>query len=462
MWINRAFHWGLFALAIIWLAGLFFVQSARQESTTTSSETRSEPGIALPESLNVLLVGIDKRYGASKQHCDAIHMLHIDTVGETIEIVNVPRGTRVEFKPPKDWAPEAELLALARAQLQAEREAMNVSEMIQDEDQILPELVEGQPNTLDDAQDLQPSDDDPLFDPVYARAWHIEQYVSNVCKYYDFETFVPHIERITGLKADYTVRLGFSETQALLRVLKFDPAPTLQFLRHRKTFPLGDVQRSHNQAIFIKDILTTRSDLALRVPGLARGALFSLLQTDMPYDLSEALLAWLQKSAINGDASRVTNRTAPAWGSLEDIHVSEETVAAVLGERLEHLARLQPGFTVQDVQPEIHRLITQSLGRAYRFLQDGEAQSALDALSPLQESRLYLQVEDAQDRQRFMVVLSVLDAWARLKTGEGTSVDIFARRAQDILLTEPDAEENAALIGELLKKVDALFGRVSI
>lgn len=463
MWINRAFHWGLFGLAIVWLAGLFFVQSIRRELNTASSETRSEPGMALPESLNVLIVGIDKRYGASKQHCDAIHMLHIDTVGETIEIVNVPRGTRVEFKPPEDWEPEAELLELARAQLQSEREVMQgLGDMILDGDPIFPELVEGRPETFDDVQDGRPSDNALLADPVYARAWHIEQYVSNVCKYYDFETFVPHIERITGLKADYTVRLGFSETQALLRVLKFDPVTTLQFLRHRKTFLLGDIQRSHNQAIFIKDILTTRSDLALRVPGLARGALFSLLQTDMPYDLSEALLAWLQKSAINGDATRVANRTAPAWGSLEDIHVSEETVVAVLGERLEHLARLQPGFTVQNVQPEIHRLITQSLGRAYRFLQDGEAQSALDALAPLQESRLYLQVEDAQDRQRFMVVLSVLDAWARLKTGEGTSAGAFTRRTQDIFLTEPDAEENAALIGELLEKVDALFGGVSI
>lgn len=459
MWINRAFHWGLFALAIVWLAGLFFVQSARRESNTASSETRPEQEQALPETLNVLMVGIDKRFGATKQHCDAIHMLHIDTVGETIEIVNVPRGTRVAFQPPKDWEPEAELLALARAQL---------AEEVKSEKQIEnPEVNLDAP--IDEPQEEAPTyderrtDNDFFADPVYARAWHIEQYVANVCKYYDFETFVPYIERITGLKADYTIRLGFSETQAMLRVLKFDPASTLQFLRHRKTFPLGDVQRSYNQAIFIKDVLTTRSDLALRVPKPARGALFHLLQTDMPYDLGDALLVWLSQSAINGDASRVTNRMAPAWGGLEEIHVSEETVAVVLDERLEHLARLQPGFAVQEVQPQVHQIVMAPMGRAYRALQDDDAQIALDVLSPVQTSRLWLQIEDARERQRVMVVISILDVWAHLERGDGALVaSAFAEDMHGILLSESDAELYAAEVGELLKKVDALFSRVSI
>lgn len=459
MWINRVFHWGLFALAIVWLAGLFFVQSARREANTVSSETRSEQEQALPETLNVLLVGIDKRYGATKQHCDAIHMLHIDTVGETIEIVNVPRGTRVAFQPPKDWVPEPELLELARAQL---AEEVKSEEQIENPE-VNPDAPIDEPQEEAATYDERRTNNDLFADPVYARVWHIEQYVANVCKYYDFETFVPYIERITGLKADYTVRLGFSETQALLRVLKFDPSTTLQFLRHRKTLPLGDVQRSYNQAIFIKDILSTRSDLALRVPKSARGALFHLLQTDMPYDLGDALLVWLSESAINGDASRVANRTAPAWGRLEEMHVSEETVAVALDERLEHLTRLQPGFAAQDVQPQVHQVVTASMGRAYRALQDGDAQTALDALSPVQTSHLWLQMEDARDRQRVMVVLSVLDVWAHLERGDGALVaSAFAEDIHGILLSESDAELYAAEVGELLEKVDALFKRTAI
>ena len=458
MWMNRAFHWVLFVFALVILMGVWAMRPLKNAPSLSDTSKDITATVALPETLNVLFVGIDRRHGARRQHCDAIHLLHIDTAAETIEIVNVPRGTRVEFDPPKDWKPEKELLDLARAQLVTEDAE---KKQVENPDAALDAPFGESPGeALTFSEGKTPND--PLADPVYARAWQIEQYVSNVCKYYDFETFVPYIERITGLKADYTVRIGFSETQAILRVLKFDPVTTLQFLRHRKTFPGGDVQRSYNQAIFVKDVLVTRSDLTLRVPKPARGALFHLLQTDMPYELAERLLKWLQESAINGDAARVTNRTAPPWGKLEEMHVSEETVESVLDVRLEHLARLQPGFEVQDVQPEIHRALMQSLGRAFRHLQDGDGKSARDTLAPLQESRLWLQVEDVQSRQRAMVVLAILDAWARMEDGEGISAGAFARDMHDILLIEPNAEVNIADIGALLRKIDALFGRESI
>ncbi|OGL83258.1 hypothetical protein A3B32_03715 [Candidatus Uhrbacteria bacterium RIFCSPLOWO2_01_FULL_53_9] len=431
------------AVAIMAIVG--FV-TARPKPSTDKASLPVEERVELPSTLNILVVGIDKRYLAAKQHCDAIHMVHIDTVSETIEIVNVPRGTRVEFKHPEDWEPEPELLELARAQLALEADGDKDAEQTNEEaDGVFPDILS------------EPED------PVLARAWNIEQYVANICKYYDFETFVPHIERITGYKADYAVRVGFSEAQAFLRVLRFDPGETLQFLRHRKTYPLGDIQRSYNQAIFIKDVIVTRSDQALRFPKPARAALFRLLQTDMPFQLADALLVWVNESAMSGDAARVSNRTAPSWGTLEEIHVTESTVGEVLNERLEHLRRLQPDFAVQDLQAQIHADILRSMGQAYRAIQDGDGDQALAQLQPLQESHLWLQMTDEKARQRMTVVLAMLDGMAHLQSGSSQKeTRAFAQDALELLYLEVNGEAEAAKIRLFLDKIDSLYSTGAI
>ncbi|MBI2476837.1 hypothetical protein HYV72_01555 [Candidatus Uhrbacteria bacterium] len=262
----------------------------------------------------------------------------MDTSENRSELVNIPRGTRVNIAMPNGWIPEPELLELARKQLAEEARVRALQELTLGE-QLL--LVDQQPVA---AQAV-------TSDPAVARAWGIEQYIANICKYIDFETFVRHAEFFSGYDADYTVRVGFSETQTLLRALDFDPVATLQFLRHRKTYPLGDVQRSYNQAVFIHDLLLERADDVARMPKPVRRALFSLLKTDMSFDMAEQLLAWYGSSGIAENPSRIVQRTVPSGTpKAQTIHVDEQAVVKQVDALLLNLKKYEPNFVVSDVE----------------------------------------------------------------------------------------------------------------
>ncbi len=417
--------------------------------------------VQLPDQVNVLVVGIDQRYKAEKKHCDAIHLLHFDVLNETIELVNVPRGTRINFAMPEDWGPEPALFELARERLNAEAKATMFEEWrianpelkIEDVnvtfEDLIPKAVEG--------EDVEPPPAPEVL--IVRKAWEIEQYVSNICKYVDFETFVATINELTGLEADYTVRVGFSETQALLRVLDFNPTTTLQFLRHRKSYGLGDNQRSYNQSVFIGDALLTRTDEVSRVPKPARRALYSLVQTDMPFATAESLLSWLGGSKIPGNADRITHRTEPKWTpKAQEIHYDPELAEKQVGELLEKLGSLQPGFEVSDIQPTVRGYIDEGLVAGYRHIDQGEFEEAALAIQPIKDTHIWFQLEDDDERQKVVSRLALMDAWIRVHADvEAHLITDFADGLAELLALEEGGEDEAQEIWDLTSKINALY-----
>ena len=80
-----------------------------------------------------------------------------------------------------------------------------------------------------------------------------DYYVSNACGLVSLEYGVKQMEYILGKKADYIMVVGFSEVMGILKYLDLPTTPTLQWLRHRQGYAIGEPQRAHNHSTFLKN-----------------------------------------------------------------------------------------------------------------------------------------------------------------------------------------------------------------
>jgi len=92
--------------------------------------------------------------------------------------------------------------------------------------------------------------------PIGKGTTSTDYYVSNACGLVGLEYGIEQIEKILGQKADYLVVVGFSETLGILRNLKLPTTATLQWLRQRHVYQIGEPQRAHNHSVFLKYLLT--------------------------------------------------------------------------------------------------------------------------------------------------------------------------------------------------------------
>jgi hypothetical protein len=115
--------------------------------------------------------------------------------------------------------------------------------------------------------------------------------------------FMKRVEEIVGRGAiRYYVEVGFSQVMGILELLGYkDPAQTLKFLRARKTLRGGDIQRSHNQAVFMRQSLISKFDLLTGTSGellLAAGLQF--VNTNLTKEFCQGLIYKLRDVGFPG------------------------------------------------------------------------------------------------------------------------------------------------------------------
>lgn len=171
--------------------------------------------------INILTLGLDSRKEGAEQHCDAIHLVTLNTNDWTILITSVPRGTYSPLPPGREYL-------------------------------------------------------------------STDYYLANACGFGGLDYGVKQIERVLGVKADYVVTVGFSQAQGIFRVLDLPATETLQWLRHRQSYQIGDPQRSQNQATFMKDIaVRLLSGEGISVPMMY--ILYSLTDSELDFATAKAL-----------------------------------------------------------------------------------------------------------------------------------------------------------------------------
>lgn len=135
-------------------------------------------------------------------------------------------------------------------------------------------------------------------------------YLSNNCHINGIEDTISKIEKITNLKIDAYTTVGFSQVLGILRTLDIPTTQTLQFLRNRR-YAIGDNQRSHNQAIFLKDMLLSYFDYFYRLPKNFRHTVYRLTDTNLDYNTADYLIEEFAKQKSYLDSDKIILVTKP-------------------------------------------------------------------------------------------------------------------------------------------------------
>ncbi len=218
-----------------------------------------------------------------------------------------------------------------------------------------------------------------------------ELYIANACYYEGLEYGINEIEKVIGVQADYVATVGFSQAMGVFRVLDLPAAETLQWLRHRHSYAIGEPQRASNQAVFIKDMIVSQlgrftSDLMLPIEYI----LYSFVNTEMPFGTAHALLHAAAESNLDERPDDIALVMKPYYETAEihfDVENAEEQIAA-LYEYIETLLTEEDfsGISTEDVQTQLVDMLEIAL--------------ALDEFDEqLFDAQLWLQIEGDDKRE---------------------------------------------------------------
>jgi len=202
-----------------------------------------------------------------------------------------------------------------------------------------------------------------------------DYYVSNACGLGGLEYGIKQIEKILGQKADYIVVVGFSETFGILRTLDLPTTETLQWLRQRQGYAVGEPQRAHNHSTFLKETLTkyipkekNKFDRPLQY------IVYKMVQTDLSFDEAEAIADALRTMDLDKHPERIELAMRPAH-PVKDIPFDPQ-----------HL-NLRPG---KDTKESIQKQLLTSIE---------QKKKDKSFITWAFENDLWLQVEDDQKRE---------------------------------------------------------------
>lgn len=202
-----------------------------------------------------------------------------------------------------------------------------------------------------------------------------DYYVSNACGLGGLDYGIKQIEKILGQKADYIVVVGFSETLGILRTLNLPTTETLQWLRTRHVYAIGEPQRAHNHSTFLKQVMTkyipkekTKLDTPLQY------IVYKIVQTDLTFDEAVVIGDALRAMDLEHNPDKITLSMRPSH-PVQDIPYDPE-----------HL-NIKPGVDTQEsIQKKLFDTIAQK---------KNDKEFIMWAF----DNDLWLQVDDAQKRE---------------------------------------------------------------
>jgi hypothetical protein len=219
-----------------------------------------------------------------------------------------------------------------------------------------------------------------------------DYYLANACFYKGIDYGARQIAYVTGKQPDYIATVGFSGAQGILRLFQLPPSSTLQWLRHRRSYAIGEPQRTHNQALFMKDLIINHTDRfrsVLSVPMLF--AAYQTIDTDMPYGLFKTLALAYTAEDIDKRPDDIRLAMRPYYETV-DIHYSEEQVEADLEKWLE---AIKPYTTEEDFSGKsLAEFQEELIGYIQGALKDEEE------VMRIYEERLWLQIDDKTSREQ--------------------------------------------------------------
>lgn len=201
-----------------------------------------------------------------------------------------------------------------------------------------------------------------------------EYYIANACGYGGLSYGIEQIEKILGQKADYVVVVGFSETLGIFRNLKLPTVETLQWLRRRKDYAVGEPQRARNHSTFLKQLMIQYIPMEKSIFDTEfRRIIYKRVQTDLSFEKANALIDALAEMDFEHHEDRIHLAMKPAY-MVQDIPYNPE-----------HLD-VQATETIEDIQKKLVTVIDQK-------------KENKEFVTWAFENDIWLQIEDPETRE---------------------------------------------------------------
>lgn len=243
-------------------------------------------------------------------------------------------------------------------------------------------------------------------------------FMANVRALRGRKTFMGAVADLAGKKRiDYYVEVTFSQVMGVLELLGYkDPATALQFLRHRKTYRLGDVQRSYNQGKFIMTQASRRGDLLTGAKGnlLIRMGL-GMVDTDLDLETVQALIYTLKKhDALDAEHFRVELLPHAAYSALEDVETPEPNdVGEVVNKLVHRTGDMIDDLGRYDPYPKLQEIVSKAESQR-------KPKGVLAVIQPIYEQKAWLQLQERPRRReiRNRVERLLVNAYSALNQPE--------------------------------------------
>ena len=216
-----------------------------------------------------------------------------------------------------------------------------------------------------------------------------DYYLANACGFGGLEYGIAQIQKITGVKPDYVATVGFSQALGIFRTIGLPTTETLQWLRHRQSYAIGDPQRSQNQATFMKDTaLQLLSGDGISTPLLY--LLYTFVDTNLSFDQIHALYLAYLASDIGENPDRITFDMKPYY-KTEIYHFdslnAEEQISSIL-------AMLEGRLSSEDLS---HKSLSEIQEALEKYLYDMLGNE--ESIAHVYGEQLWRQVEDESVRE---------------------------------------------------------------
>ena len=268
-----------------------------------------------------------------------------------------------------------------------------------------------------------------------------EYYLANTCSYEGLDYGIKQMEKIIGRRADYYATVNFSQVIGIMRMLDLPTTESLQWLRHRQSYAIGDPQRSHNQAVFMKDLILSQlhrfeGDFSLPV----MFAMFQFVNTDMDFTTAKSLVHGYLESKIQERPDDIVLTMKPYYETVDyhfDLENPDAQIEALLRRVRPYLSDADlSDRTLAEVQAELVAYLEESL--------EGEV-----SVEAIVERALWMQVEDEATRNDLhyrLVEDYVYELVGREESEkaieyltsyiievEAFSLDVYAKRARGLM-----------------------------
>lgn len=217
-------------------------------------------------------------------------------------------------------------------------------------------------------------------------------YLANSCSIMDIDFAIKNIEKITGIHADAIVKVGFSQVLGIMRTLNFDTTPTLQFLRNRR-YGIGDYQRSHNQALFFKDVIENYFADFSKLPKEIRFLIYKMADTNLDFELANKIFEEMSRIKIYQNPDNIILITKPYHSPYtKEIHLTETNYG--------NEDNWWQNAEYQNYQQNLELYLNNLVSLVEKDLENGRLNNAYQKIKTPFSQQLWLQIENERIRDQ--------------------------------------------------------------